>query len=77
MENKNNDTFSEVHQEALRNGVLVLGMLAILTLGEFMVAVIAPPWTFILWIVAFAKAFFVIRDYMHVGKLFGDQETHE
>lgn len=68
--------FSESHKDALRSGLLVFGMLGILTIGEFIVAVIAPPWTFILWIVALTKAFFVVRDYMHVGRLFGDEEAH-
>lgn len=76
MAKNKNENPSEAHKDALRSGLLVFGMLALLTAGEFIVAVIAPPWSFILWIVAFSKAFFVVRDYMHVGRLFGDEETH-
>jgi hypothetical protein len=63
-------------KEALRAGAIVLFLLAILTLGEFLVAVIAPPWTFMLWIVAFWKTFYVVKDYMHIGRLFSDEEPH-
>jgi hypothetical protein len=69
-------TPEELRQEALRAGLYVLMILAVLTLGEYTTAVIASPWTFILWIVAAWKAFLVIKDYMHIGRLFGDEETH-
>lgn len=65
------------HKEALRNGTIILSLLGVLTLGEFLVATIAPPWVFILWIVALWKAFYVVKDYMHIGRVFsGEEESH-
>lgn len=65
------------HKEALRSGVIVLFLLSVLTFGEFLIAVIAPPWTFVLWIVAIWKALYVVKDYMHIGRVFGgDEEAH-
>ncbi len=66
----------EAHKEAIRAGGWIFTMLAILTIGEFTTAVIAAPWTFVLWIVAIWKAFYVIKEYMHIGRLFSDEESH-
>ena len=64
-------------RETLYTGLWIIIMLAVLTVGEFLVAVIAPPWASILLFVAAFKAFWVIKDYMHVGRLFSsDEETH-
>lgn len=57
-------------RSALRAGVWVMLMLAVLTFGEYIVGVIAPPWGGMLLLVAAFKAFFVIKDYMHIGRLF-------
>lgn len=54
----------------LSAGVWVMLMLAVLTFGEFLVGVIAPPWGSALLLVAAFKALFVITYYMHVGRLF-------
>ena len=67
---------TDPRKQALRAGAIVLFLLAILTIGEFLVAVIAPPWTFLLLIVAIWKAIYVVKDYMHIGRLFGEEETH-
>lgn len=64
----------EKRKSALNAGIWVFLMLAVLTVGEYIVGVIAPPWTQILLIVAAFKAFFVIKDYMHVGRLFSAGE---
>ncbi|MBI3159976.1 MAG: hypothetical protein HYZ26_10300 [Chloroflexi bacterium] len=67
----------ERRKEVLRNGAIILSLLGVLTFGEFLVAVIAPPWTFILWIAALWKTFYVVKDYMHIGRVFGgDGEAH-
>ena len=70
------DPQEEARQEAIKAGSWVFLMLAILTVGEFTTAVIAAPWTFVLWLVAIWKAYYVIKDYMHIGRLFKDEETH-
>ena len=67
---------SDRYQAALKAGVVIFGFLALLTAGEYLIAVIASPWVFILWIVAIAKAYLVIKNYMHIGRLFNDEETH-
>lgn len=64
-------------REALYSGVWILLMLAVLTIGEFLIGVIASPWAFILIFVAAFKAFWIIKDYMHIGRLFpSDEERH-
>jgi hypothetical protein len=64
-------------KEALYTGIWVFFMLVVLTVGEFIVGVIAPPWAAILIFVAAFKAFWVIKDYMHIDRLFSsDEELH-
>ncbi len=60
----------------LSKGVWILLMLGVLTFGEYLVGVIAPPWGSLLLGVAAFKAFFVITDFMHVGRLFKSGEEH-
>ncbi len=54
---------------------LVFYLLILLTIGEFMLGVIATSsiWTFMLAI-GFLKAFFIVYHYMHVGKLWSSGE---
>ncbi len=61
---------------ALRAGAYVLLMLGVLTLGEYLVGTIAPSWIALLWIVAIWKAIYVVKDYMHIGRLFSSEEGH-
>ncbi|MCW5874211.1 MAG: hypothetical protein KIS88_06150 [Anaerolineales bacterium] len=67
---------NESRRAALNRGVWVALMLAVLTFGEYLVGVIAPPWGMLLMIVAAFKAFFVITEYMHIGRLFSSDEEH-
>ncbi len=67
----------DIRKEALYTGLWILLMLTVLTFGEYMIGIIAPPWGIILIGVAAFKAFWVMRDYMHIGRLFGsDEESH-
>lgn len=66
----------ESRRAALNRGTWVALMLAVLTFGEYLVGVIAPPWGVLLLVVAAFKAFFVITEYMHVGRLFSSDEEH-
>ena len=67
----------EKKQEALQIGVLVLVILAVLTIGEYAFAVIAVAWWQPLVLIAVLKAAYVIRDYMHISRLFApDEEEH-
>jgi hypothetical protein len=65
-------------KDALYVGLWVFIMLGVLTFGEYLVGVIAPPWGNLLLLVALFKAFWVIKDYMHVGRAFGpdEEESH-
>ena len=66
----------EKKQEAYRIGVSILILLAILTIGEYFVGVVAYNWWFVLIGIAIIKAYYVVRDYMHIGRVFaGDEET--
>lgn len=67
----------EAKSEAYQIGVLVFVILIVLTIGEFLFAIVAPPWWWALALIAFLKAAYVIRDYMHVSRAFNpDQEDH-
>jgi hypothetical protein len=63
--------------DAFRVGVGVLILLGVLTLGEFWLGAVASYWWAPLIGVAILKAFFVMRDYMHVGRLFAADEVEE
>ena len=65
-----------IKKEAFQKGVYVLLLLAILTLGEFWLAYIGAPWWSVLIMIAAFKAFLVVRDYMHIGRVFGSEEEH-
>ena len=67
----------EKKKEALQIGFGVLVLLVVLTIGEFWVGAVASAWWAPLIAIALLKAFFVVRDYMHIGRLFaGDEEVH-
>lgn len=70
-------TNEEKKKQAYWVGVVVLIMLATLTIGEFFIGMVAPYWWAPLLSIAAIKAFFIIRDYMHIGRVFaGEQEKH-
>ena len=67
----------EKKKEAYSIGLMVAFFLAVLTIGEYFVGLVAYEWAAVLLGIAALKAFFVIRDYMHIGRLFaGEEETH-
>lgn len=71
------DQVATSRRTELATGAWVMLMLAVLTFGEFLVGVIAPPWGSALLLVAAFKAIFVIAYYMHVGRLFkADKGSH-
>ena len=64
----------EKKSQAFRVGVVVLILLISLTIGEFLIGAFTEGlWTALL---AFAliKAFFVVRDYMHISRVFASEE---
>ncbi len=64
-------------KQAYRLGVVVLILLVTFTIGEYMVGVVAPLWAAPLLGIALFKAFFVVRDYMHIGQVFAPEEERE
>jgi hypothetical protein len=71
------DTTSK-KQELLRAGMVIFFLLAILTAGEFLIGAIAVGWAAPLFGIALLKAALIVRDYMHLPRLFaGDEESHE
>ena len=68
MENK----IDEKKAAAYRVGLAVLILLMVLTIGEFFLGKIAVGWTWPLWGIAIIKAFFIVRDYMHLPRLFDE-----
>jgi hypothetical protein len=49
-----------------------------LTVGEYFLGSIAPVWAAPLWGIALIKAFFIVREYMHLSRLFAEgEEVHE
>jgi hypothetical protein len=70
MENKTQSN------EIYRIGVAVFIILVSLTIGEFAIGAIAPAWGVALLGVAILKAYFIVRDYMHLPRLFSGEEDH-
>lgn len=62
---------------AYRIGWTVLLLLGILTIGEYFIGLVASAWWAILLGIALLKAFFIVRDYMHIGRLFSVEEVQE
>jgi hypothetical protein len=60
--------------EAYRVGIVVLILLAAMTLGEYFIGAIAIGWTAPLWGIAIIKAALIVRDYMHLPRLFAEGE---
>ena len=59
---------------AYQQGMVVLVLLAVLTIGEYFIGSIASLWWMPLLGIALVKAFLIVRDYMHVGRLFASEE---
>jgi hypothetical protein len=54
-------------------GIIVLLILAVLTAIEFGVSQLGN-WIAVLLVISLLKAFLVIRDFMHIGKLFAGED---
>jgi hypothetical protein len=73
MDEKNNNGL----RDAYRVGVAVFILLMVLTIGEFFIGSIAFTWAWPLWGIAILKAAMIIRDYMHLPRLFSGKEETE
>ncbi len=77
MEKQVSDERNNKKGEVLRIGLVVFILLIALTLVEYFIGSIAIGWTWPLWIIAIIKAAMILRDYMHVNRLFtGEEESH-
>ncbi len=63
-------------KQALKFGVYVFIILTVLTIGEYWIAVSGLPWWAALYGIAILKAWFVIQHYMHLPRLFNEEEKH-
>ena len=68
------EALAQAHKKALSDGAFVLGILGVLTFGEYIVGSVAPAWGTVLLIAALSKSFFVVRDYMHISRLWNKEE---
>ena len=66
MENNGNNIYQK--------GVFVFIILAVLTIGEFLLAAVGAPWWSIFMLIALLKAYFVLINYMHLPRLFAVEE---
>lgn len=67
---------AELKKEKYGMGVTIALLLAVATIGEYGIAVVGKNLGAVLMLVALFKAFLVVRDYMHVGRLFSSGEDH-
>lgn len=61
---------------AYERGIILLVWLAVLSIAELWFALMELPWWSILVVIALIKAGLVVRDYMHIGRLFYGEEEH-
>ena len=61
---------------AYEKGIIILVWLAVLSIGELWFALMGIPWWSILVVIALVKATLVVRDYMHIGRMFSGEEEH-
>jgi fatty acid desaturase len=81
MESKTEAKIDEKYEarkkELYKQGISVIILLVFLTLGEYFIGAVAYAWSLVAMIlitISVIKAFFVVRDYMHVGRLFTSEE---
>lgn len=77
MEEQNDSKMEEKKKEAFRVGLGVLILLVVFTLGEYWIGSVASVWWAPLLLIAALKAFLVVRDYMHLPRLFAGEEASE
>jgi hypothetical protein len=59
---------------AFQVGLAVFILLIFLTIGEFFIGSIAHLWAWPLWGISILKAVMIVRDYMHLPRLFSPEE---
>jgi hypothetical protein len=74
MNDETNAKIEESKIDAFRVGLGVLILLAVFTIGEYWIGSVAIGWWAPLVVIALMKAFLVVRDYMHLPRLFAPEE---
>lgn len=69
-----NDSIKTLRAQRYRLGVYVLIALALLTVAEFAASNFGVTTVWVFLIIAGVKAFLVLRDYMHIGRLFKGED---
>jgi fatty acid desaturase len=72
---ESNENLDLRKSESFRVGLTVLILLAVLTIGEYALGAVGANWVPVFIAILLFKAFLVIRDYMHFGKLFSSAEA--
>jgi hypothetical protein len=65
----------ERKKQAYTIGIGVFILLATMTIGEYFLGVYASAWWAPLLSIALLKAFFIVRDYMHIGRVFASAQS--
>lgn len=60
---------------ATRQGLVILGVLAGLTLIEYVIGLVIP-WAWLLLLIALVKTVAVVQYFMHVSRVFSGEEGH-
>ena len=66
-------TLEHKKSDKYKAGIMVFAILAVLTAAEFLVSQLGN-WVLVLVVLALLKAFLVLRDYMHIGRVFYGEE---
>jgi hypothetical protein len=66
-------TFEQHKSDKFKAGIIVFLILAVLTAVEFFTSQLGN-WVLVLIALALLKAILVMRDYMHIGKVFYGEE---
>ena len=74
MDENKEKTLEEKKKQAFNAGMAVFILLVVFSIGEFGIGYFASAWWVPLLGIATLKAFLVIRDYMHIGRLFASEE---
>lgn len=74
MDENKDAVVDEKKKQAYQAGLAVFVLLIVFSIGEFGMGYFASAWWVPILGIAALKAFLVIRDYMHIGRLFSSEE---
>ena len=67
---------NQMKKDLYRIGMAIFIVLLFLTAGEYAIGKVVPTWGWALLIVSLIKAMLIVRDYMHISRVFaGDEEA--